>query len=175
MNKLYFLFNINDSKNKYIEVDIKQSEKLLKQTLENTSHFETHKHNLPDSFNKTLEYHYKKAKENNIIRTYEQFAEEADIDVKIIREYKNGDREPNKIDIIKMGLALRLSSPYIINLLEKADKKMNLNSTENTFLFTIIYSFPRVGLEKIYKELKSIGKENILNVSDKYLEFHNLF
>ena len=52
---------------------------------------------------------------------------------------------------------------------------MNLNSTENTFLFTIIYSFPREGLEKIYKELKSIGKENILNVSDKYLEFHNLF
>ena len=174
LNKLYFLFNINDSKNKYIEVDIKQSEKLLKQTLENTSHFETHKHNLPDSFNKTLEYHYKKAKENNIIRTYEQFAEEADIDVKIIREYKNGDREPNKIDIIKMGLALRLSSPYIINLLEKADKKMNLNSSENTFLFTIIFSFPRVGLEKIYKELKSIGKENILNISYKYLEFHNL-
>ena len=58
------VIHVNDSKNKYIEIDIKQSEKLLKQTLENTSHFETHKHNLPDSFNKKLEYHYKKAKEN---------------------------------------------------------------------------------------------------------------
>ena len=174
LNKLYFLFNVNDSKNKYIEIDVNQNEKLLKQTLINTSHYETHKHNLPESFEKTLEYHYKKARENNIIRTYEQFAEESDIDVKKIRKYKNGELEPDKIDIIKMGLALRLSSPYIINLLEKADKKMNLNNLDNTFLFTIIYSFPRVGLEKIYLELKAIGKEEILKISNNYLEFHNL-
>ena len=56
---------------------------------------------------------------------------------------------------------MKLSAPYIIDMLEKADCKMTLNNGDNTILFAIIYGFQRVGLERTYIELRKVFRKSL--------------
>ena len=129
---------------------------------------------LPRNFKDTFKFHYFQAKEKRIINSYDELEYESDISEKTLRGYKNGKNIPSKINVIKIGLALRLPSQYIIDLLEKADCKICLNNEYNTLLLTIIYCYSQLGIEKVYEELKKYNRESLLNLSNKYLKNHNL-
>lgn len=156
------------------QVEQEQAIRVIKLANVASSHFETHKYKLPNDFAGTLTYHYDKSKENNIISSYDDLAGESDIGERTIRSYKEGKTVPPRINIIKLGLAMKLSAPYIIDMLEKADCKMTLNNGDNTILFAIIYGLQRVGLERTYIELKKVKKEYLLELSKKFLQKHCL-
>lgn len=122
---------------------------------------------LPRNFHKTFNYHYLKAKEKGIIKSLDELESETDVSEKTLRNYKEGKNVPPRINIIKIGLALKLPSQYMIDLLEKADCKMSLNNEDNTLLLTIIYGYSQVGLDQVYSELRQYNKEKILKISKK--------
>lgn len=169
-----FMFSAGSNRKEIKEVNQEHATRVIRSAIDGASHFERHKHLLPESFAQTLEYHCNKAKENKIIKSYEELAYESDITEKTIRSYRDGTTTPNRKSIIKLGLALKLSAPYIRDMLEKADNLMVANSADNTILFAIIYGFQRMGLERTYKELQKEKKGYILELSDTYLELHGL-
>ena len=174
INNLKFLCSINNLKDEYMDIDFIQNEKVLKKIVDNATHYENHKKELPNEFSKTLEYHYNKAKENQLFYSYEDFAYECDISEKTIRSYKDGKSMPDRTNIIKMAFALRLSGNYIFHMLKQADLSITKEDVDNSVLLFVIYAFPRAGLENIYKVLKEMGKERILNLSKNYKKNHYL-
>lgn len=173
-DKYSFMFSSPSQRKEIKEVEQEQAVRVIRLADQAASHFESHKNKMPNDFAGTFGYHYDKAKENMVISSFEDLAGESDISDKTIRSYKDGKTVPSRINIIKLGLAMRLSAPYIVDMLEKADCKMTLNNGDNTILFAIIYGFQRVGLERTYIELKKVGKEYLLELSDKYLDNHCL-
>ena len=149
-----------------------QKIKVLKYSIDSGSHFEMHKHEYPDDFGEALKIHIDHAKRNKIIHTIEDLEYESDVSRKTIYNYINNKTKPDRISALKLCLALKLSSSYIIEMLTKGDCLPVKNDAENNIIFTIIYSHQREGLEKIYEYLKKLGKESILEMSDKWLENH---
>lgn len=174
VDKFSYLFSAGSNRKEKKEVNTKQANSVIARATVGASHFEKHKHLLPSDFPGTFGYHYEKGKENNVFTSFEDLAFESDVSEKTIRSYKSGKTSPSRINIIKLGLAMQLSAPYIIDMLEKADCTMTLNNGVNNILWTIIYGFQRVGLERTYIELEKVGKADILQVSDKYLKEHFL-
>lgn len=173
-DKYSFLFSSPGQRKEIKQVEQEQAVRVIRMADIASSHFETHKHKIPNDFAGTLTYHYDKSKENGVITSHEDLSGESDVGEKTIRSYKDGKTVPPRINIIKLGLAMKLSAPYIIDMLEKADCKMTLNNGDNTILFAIIYGFQRVGLERTYIELRKVNKEYLLELSEKYLENHCL-
>lgn len=168
----YKLARTSDSSIIRKEIDSVQAYKVIQLVDDSSKHFESHKKYLPQSFSETLEYHYKKAKENNLYSSYEDLAFDCDISEKTLANYVKGYSIPNRINVIKICLTLRLSSPYIIDMLTKADCIMSNNNAINNVLWTIIFGYQRIGIEKIFYELKKINKSYILEMSDKWIENH---
>lgn len=169
-----FLFSSPMNRKETQEVDTEQVNKVMINAKKHITHFESHKQFLPLELGPTLEYHYKKAKENNIIPSYEQYSYECDLDVKTIRAFEKGEKEPDRQQILRMAFALRLSSPYIFDLLQKGDCAMTKNSLENTMLTSVMLCYQRKGLEIIYKKLKRMGLSGLLGLSSRYLINHSL-
>ena len=141
---------------------------LLQQADTNGSHFEKHRRELPPTFEETLEYHYSKAKENRIISSYEDLEFKADVSRKTIQRYRYKERKPERIVVLKLALALQLSAPYILDLLNKADLSISNLTGDNMIYMMIIYSDQRKGLEAAYKRLEAIGKGYLLELSDEF-------
>ena len=59
-------------------------------------------------------------------------------------------------------------------MLKQADLSITREDVDNSVLLFVIYAFPRAGLENIYKVLKEMGKERILNLSKNYKKNHYL-
>ncbi len=174
VDKQSFLFSSPANRKEISEVDSEQLLNVIKNANVHASHFESHKNNLPMELGATLEYHYKKAKENKILHSYEEYSFECDLDIKTIRAFEKGERTPNRTQILKMAFGLRLSSPYIIDLLQKGDCAMTKNSMENTLLTSVMLGCQRKGLPKVYKQLYKVGMSDILGISENYLINHNL-
>ena len=170
----YGVFISYGNKNKYIKPEEEQFQNILEKQIENASYYENNKYKLPLSFHETLYYHYKKAKEKRIIKSYEHLEFETGINEKTIRDYKNAKIKPSKVNIIKLGLAMKLSAPYIIDMLQKADYSLSHINEDNIIFSTILYCYSRLGLEKVFIELRNMNKEDILELPAKYLENHNL-
>lgn len=137
-------------------------------------HFEKHKEELRAlSLGKTLQYHIDKARKKGYIHTYEDLATKSDVDVKKIKEYRYDEVKSKNIDrveLIKLGLTLRLSAPYIYDLLEKGNVPFaGAVSGEMVIFKTIIYSYPRKGMLPVYNALKSNNLESLLELSDKWI------
>jgi len=69
---------------------------------------------------------------------------------------------------------MKLSAPYIIDMLQKADYSLSYINEDNMIFITILFCYSRLGLEKVFIELRNIDKEDILELPTKYLENHNL-
>lgn len=167
----FFLFSSDEDRKESYSIDEDSQSILYMKAKENASHFEKHKHLLPTTFSKLLEYLYKK---NKLFSSYDELGEEADVSGRTIRDYKNEKKEPTRINIIKIALALRLSAPYILHLLNLADQQISFNNKENIILMAVIFENQRKGLEVVYRELKKINEEKILHLSKNYINNHPL-
>lgn len=172
--RLNFLSSTVNGRKEIKSLDENQLEAMLSSAKIDGSHYEKHKSELPTTFHETLEYHIKCAKRKKIIKGYEDLAFESDVSDKTIRSYKDGLTSPSRINVIKIGLALKLSAPYIIDLLTKADQLMVYTGAENILLYTIIYSYQRVGLEEVCIALMKNHNASVLDFSDTYLKNHGI-
>lgn len=146
-------------------VNDKQLAGILGLVDENAKHFEAHKKNIPHGFGDTVEYHCKKSD-----MTYDDIAFYCDISDKAIRNLRNESTNCKQITILKFGIGLTLSYPYINDLLVKGDRIFinTSNSEDNALLISILSTFSRIGFEKLYYALKGIGKEHILQLSKNF-------
>ena len=169
-----YLFNAKIERDEIIDIDLTDVEVLVKKAVRNAYDFEKKQKELPCTLNETLVYHINNAKKKKKIFSLNDLAGEAGISEKTIRQYIKGVTNPSRINIMKMGWAMRLSSPYIIDLLKKGDCEMTLNNSDNNLLLTLIYSCSHLSIDEIYKMLKSMNKEYILELPDSFLKNHNL-
>lgn len=167
--KHYFLYSSANNRSTQASVDSEQLAVMIGKVSTDSIHYEMHKSKLPASFNETLEYHFKKSK-----FTQEEFADESDINVKYIRSFLKGEKRPSEIQVIKMSIALRLSFPYLNDLIKKNDQMIISFGSTNSALLATLIPYSRLGMEDIYKALKSANMEDLLQLSDNYLENHNL-
>ena len=75
------------------------------------------------------------------------------------------------MELIRIGLVLQLSAPYIDDLLEKGNVGfVGVVNGDMVILKTIIYSYPRCGLIEIYKALKRKNLERLLELRPEWVE-----
>lgn len=175
VNKDYYLLSSSSGRIEEKEINQEQFNTILENGIENACHYEKHKKELQImTLGETIQYHINKARKKNWIHTYEDFAIKSDVDVKKIKQYRYDEvqaKNITRIEIIRMGLALRLSAPYIDDLLEKANLPIAGTLCGDMVIFkTIIYGFQRQGLVAVYKELKKKNLERLLELSDKWVK-----
>lgn len=142
---------------------------------QNLTHYNNHKHLLPNDLSGTIKYHYRCAKKNHLFSNTLEFADAADLSDLTIRRYMK-DREPtNLIVVLKIGLALRLSTPYLLDLLDKYDCYKKAINEHNILFDTIIYYYAqkRKSLEEVYDILKKDNCEVFLQMTNKWLIYTN--
>lgn len=151
-------------------IDDEQYVKIMEQIDENILHFEKHKKDLPSTFGDTIEYHCEKSK-----HSYEWIAEHCNLSAATLRKFRNDEWEDIKlINIIKFGIGLRLSYPYIQDLINKSHISMTRICKANNVLLTVISTCQRLGMKRIYSILKKSGNEGYLKLSKSYIKKHNL-
>lgn len=174
LSKENFLLSSPSERIEEKEINQEQLNTLMQIANECACHFEKHKDVLRGlSLGKTIQYHIKKARENGFIHTYEDLANKSDVDVKKIKEYRYDEvksRNIDRVELIRLGLTLRLSAPYIYDLLEKGNVPFGGAANGEMFIFkTIIYSYPRKGMLSVYKALKDCNLDYLLELSDKWI------
>ncbi len=169
-DKCFFLFSSTHHTNLNASVSEDQLYAVLNNVDENNLHFLNHRNKIPSDFVGTLKYHMDKCHFNKQDLSYE-----SDINEKYISQITNGKRNPTKMEVIKMSLAMKLSYPYLTDMLSKADVgQLSSSGSDNAALLTCLLVNGRRGLEEAYKMLKSIGRECLLDLSKKYIEERNL-
>ena len=111
--------------------------------------------------------------EQNFFNTMD-LALEADISDVLLRQYMKNKMPNDRIKVLKIGLAMSLSTPYLLDLLNKYDgHKVNVN-LDNILFNTIIYNYAqnRLNLEEVYYKLREVNQENILKMSQKWVKNH---
>lgn len=175
LSKDNFLLNSSSERIEEKEIDQEHLNSLMQIANECVCHFEKHREYLRGlSLGQTLQYHIDKAKKKGIIHTYEDLANKSDVDVKKIKEYRYDEvksRNIDRIELLRLGLTLRLSAPYIYDLFEKGNVPFGGAVSGEIVIFrTIIYSYPRKGMVPVYNALKNYNLENLLDLSDKWIE-----
>lgn len=151
-------------------IDEEQYVKIIALASENAMHFEKHKKVIPSTFGETIEYHCRKTGQS-----YEWIADVCDITATTLRKFRNEEFEDIKIiNIIKFGLGLKLSQPYIQDLINKAGITLTRISKQNTILLVMLSTFQRIGLKKAFKILKANNNEKYLNLSKRYINKYGL-
>ena len=152
------------------QIDDEHYAYIIQQANENAEHYEAHKKNLPSTFGETIEYHCVK-----FGQSYEWISDVCDLTATTLRKFRNEDFDDIKLtNIIKFGLGLKLSQPYIQDIINKAGISMTRISKQNSILLTIIMTFQRLGIKKAYKILKINGNEKYLKLSKRYLKKYKL-
>ncbi len=149
-------------------------ESIISFASDNYSHYLIHKNEIPQDMAGTIKYHYEKCKENKIFFNTMDLALEADISDVLLRQYMKNKMPNDRIKVLKIGLAMSLSTPYLLDLLNKYDgHKVNVN-LDNILFNTIIYNYAqnRLNLEEVYYKLREVNQENILKMSEKWLKNH---
>lgn len=174
LSKDKFLLSSPSERIEEKEVNQEQFNTIMQTANECACHFEKHKEVLRGlSLGKTLQYHIDKARKKGYIHTFEDLAAKSDVDVKKIKEYRYDEVKSKNIDrveLIRLGLTLRLSAPYIYDLLEKGNVPFGGTANGEMVIFnTIIYSYPRKGMLPVYMALKNCNLEKLLELSDKWI------
>lgn len=164
-----------DTKSKVI-VESSQLSKVLSLSKVNFNHFNRHKKDIPDDLAGTIKYHYKKCKENKVIFSILDLATEADISDSSLREYMKGKMPKDRIRVLKLGLAMELSTPYLLDMLNKYDDNKRNITIENIIFNTIIYCVgsKRTTLEEVYRQLCTTNQQGLLEMSEKWLKTHGI-
>ena len=148
------------------QVDIEQYSQIIKQADENLTHFELHRKNLPSTFGETIEYHCKKTRQS-----YEWIADKCNITSKTLRALRYEMTDNIKlIHILKFGIGLKLSQPYIQDLINKSGHSMCRISKSDNILLACATTFQRIGLVKTYEILKMNNQEEILQLTKPFIE-----
>ena len=174
--KTIYLASSTGNKKNRIEVLSSQCTKVLAFADINFKHYEKHKIDIPNDLQGTIKYHYDKCKENGKFFNTVDFAIEADVSDSSIRSYMKDKKPKNRLRVLKIGLALELSTPYLLDLLNKYDEhKININ-IENIIFNSIVYNLgqSRANLEDVYNELRKNNQESILEMSSNWLNNHGI-
>lgn len=165
-DNICFYLCADDIKKIETQVDIEQYAKIIKQANENLMHFELHKKNLPSTFGGTIEYHCKKTRQS-----YEWIADKCNITSKTLRSLRYEMIENVKLFyILKFGIGLKLSQPYIQDLINKSGHSMCRISKSDNLLLACINTFQRAGLVNTYKILKLNDQEDILELTPLFIK-----
>ena len=173
VTKNYLLSTINNRRESK-DVMMEHASKVLPSTNESYCHFQQHKRELPNTFGETLEYHYKYAKKKHQYNSYEDLAYDCDVSDRSLRKYKDGEVIPKRQEVLKICLALKLSVPYIMDMLDKADCGLTFNNADNNILLTTLIAYPRVGLVETYRILEQDGMGYLLGLSENWLADNDL-
>lgn len=173
VTKNYLLSTINNRRETK-DIMLDHANVVLRSTDESYCHFQQHKRELPESFGETLEYHYKYAKKKRQFNSYEELSYDCDVSDRSLRKYKDGEVIPKRQEVLKICLALKLSVPYIMDMLNKADCSLSFNNADNNILLTTLIAYPRVGLVKTYQILEQDGMGYLLGLSDQWLQDNDL-
>lgn len=169
-NKQYFLFSqSNNLKTKAI-VNKESLTMILKKIKNDATKQVSQKTNLKNDFTKDLNYYYNKSN-----YTQEQFAEESDINIKYIRAYLKGTKDPSQIEVIRMAIALNLSYSSLSDLLTSKNMMiLPLGEQNQGLLICLLLYKDKLVMDEIYLALKEAEFGNLLNLSENYLKNHNL-
>lgn len=173
ITKNYLLSSINN-RHENKDIMMEHAKIVLPLTNDSYSHYLAHKKDLPNTFTETFNYHYKKLKSKNRIHSYEDLSSKCDISDRTLRKYASGEVIPKRVEVLKICLGMKLSVPYIMDMLDKADCSLSFNNANNTLLLTTLISYPRVGLKETYKALSKVGMGELLEISDQWLEDEGL-
>lgn len=138
-------------------------------TSSNFDHYYSHLDKLPRTIDETIMYHL----DRNKGWTFEKLAETCDISDPTLRKYAHGKATPDRLKVLKIALALRLSSPYVKDMLNKIDCHKTQVTEENIiFDKLVVLADCRYGLPHAYEMLLANNQEDFLKMSDKWKEFH---
>ncbi len=166
-----YLLSASNQRIENKEVDNEQVNNVIKNAVENSSHYERHKKELALlSFGETIDYHYGKCVKKGVVHTYEDLADKCDIDVKRLRRIRNNEEKPTRIEILRIAVVMRLSAPYIDELINKGDCVFGATTGENNILKTIIYGYQRQGLVVLYLQLEKCNMGKILDLSPRWIK-----
>lgn len=164
-DKCFFLFSSSSNHHHNASVDDDQLQAVMNNVDENNVHFENHRCKMPSDFGGTLKYHMKKCSFK-----LQDLSYESDVNEKYVSQYVNNKKRPTENEVIKMALAMRLSYPYITDLLYKAGlPPIGSSGTDSSTLITCLMVKGRKNLEESYEMLKTIGREYLLELSNKYI------
>lgn len=164
-DKCFFLFSSSSRHHHNASVDDDQLQVVMSKVDENNVHFENHRCKMPSDLGGTLKYHMKKCSFSQ-----QDLAYESDVNEKYISQYTSNKKRPTENEIIKMALAMRLSYPYLADLLYKAGlPPICASGTDNSILITYLMVQGRKNLEEAYKMLKTIEREDLLGLSKRYI------
>lgn len=168
-DKCFFMFSTSTNKKLNASVDEEQLVNVLASINEDFIHFEEHKKKMPLDFCGTLNYHMTK---NNFSQT--ELSDKCDVNEKYISQALSGKRTPTVIEIIKIALTMKLSYPYICDLLVKVGHMMIPLSADQSTLLACLMVKGRRDLLEAYKALKVIGREHLLGLSKKFIQEYDL-
>ena len=154
-NSSSFILTNERNRIKNLIIDNEQYEKIMQLCNQNLVHYNKHKSKLPSTYGDTMLYHIKHKYDDDRPHT-EDIARICDLTPKTVRNYIYNDVEDCKFEvIIKFCLGLRLSLPYIQDLLNKSKIIIDGSNIARFELLETIRFYPRCNI----KELCSI--ENI--------------
>ena len=152
------------------QIDNDQYIKIISQCTENTEHYNKHRKYMPASVGDTMAYHIKKIYGDDRPHT-EDVVRKCDITAKTYRKYLDGNVEDYKFEIIiKFAIGMKLSSPYIDDLLHKANIIVDSGNNARSVLLETTKVYPRIGLVKTYEKLKIIHCESYLHLSKNFIK-----
>lgn len=154
-NDSSFILTNERNRIKKVIIDNEQYEKIMQLCNQNLVHYNKHKSKLPSTYGDTMLYHIKHKYDDDRPHT-EDIARICDLTPKTVRNYIYNEVEDCKFEvIIKFCLGLRLSPPYIQDLLNKSKIIIDGSNIARSELLETIKLYPRCNI----KELCSI--ENI--------------
>jgi len=146
----------------------------------NWTHFNAHAEDIPKDLAGTIKYHYDKWVENGKALTPPEYrtnvtvAEDIGVTDLTFRKYKKDASSVDRLKALKIGLAMELSTPYLLDLIDKVDEHKVKLTEENIIFNTIVYGAAqnRVNIVAVYNSLKKIGKEDVLKLNSTWVKNH---
>ncbi len=157
------IVTLNDEQMEYIE---KQIEEMINDAIE----YGENQQNIPQSFSETLKYFY----ELSNFKNYSELSFESDVSERSISKYISGEeKNPKRIKVLKLGLALRMLGIEIEDMMKKADISFTGYGDKGMIVLkTVVFSYSKYGLPFIYVILKKHNYDYVLEMSPNYLKNH---
>ena len=120
---------------------------------------------MPSTFSETVKWHCKQSKKSN-----EQIAKSCDLSVITLRRLKSGKQEIKLESIIKFAIGMKLTYPFVQDMLNKEGISLRKISIKNMMIKLIILLMEEKGIIEVYETLKENKQESILSVSKVFLK-----
>lgn len=159
----FVLYSSSNGGVTYAQIDEVVIIELIKKAKTDEQHYRNHRGSIPSSFAGTLKYLME-----HCDYTQEALSFDSDVSVRTISSYVSEDNHAYKIEtILKLAFAMRLSTPYIRDLLDKAGISLK---NEKPIFSAIIENSKRKGLIEKYVEIEMTGENNLLGLSSEFLK-----